>query len=64
MMYRLFQVAVMELGEKEKDVPKIVLNPITVVAKDDRDAALKVAMTSDELKGKDASRLEVVVRPF
>jgi hypothetical protein len=67
--YRLFQVAVLETQKVSKDekekAPRIVIEPICVVARNEQDAAIKVAMTStSKLKGIDQDQLEVVVRPF
>lgn len=74
MEYKLFQVAILELPKRNtgktedegyKALPKIVLEPVTVVARNEQDAALKVAMSqSSKLTGVDQERVEVVVRPF
>jgi hypothetical protein len=74
MSYKLYQVAVLELpkrtkSEKEEDsfskAPIVKLEPICVVAKNEQDAAIKVAMSNaDKFKGIDQDRMEVVVRPF
>jgi hypothetical protein len=74
MSYKLFQVAVLELPkrtktEKEEDTysraPVVKLEPVCVVAKNEQDAAIKVAMSNaDKFKGVDQDRMEVVVRPF
>lgn len=68
-MSQIFLVAVIEQPtkkqkEEENAMPKLVLEPTAVIAKDDKDAALKVAMRSEALKGLDQNKLEVVVRPF
>ena len=49
--------------EEEAKMEKIVLQPKIIVAKDDKDAAIKVVMNED-LKEHDQNRLQVVVRPF
>ena len=73
MDYKLYQVAVIELPKKCKkededtysQIPKIVLEPVTVIARNDQDAALKVALgQADKLKGVDQNRVELIVRPF
>jgi len=50
--------------EEENKMEELVLQPKIVVAKDDKSAAIKVVMESEELKGKDMNRVQVVVRPF
>ena len=50
--------------EEEGTLSRIVLQPLVVVARDDKDAAIKVVMNSPELKDIDQDRLEVVVVPF
>ena len=67
--YKLYQVAVIENMETKKDEqekpPKILLEPITVIAKSEQDAAIRVAMTKgDLLKSANPEMVEVVVRPF
>jgi len=69
MSYKLYQVAVIETIEVKKDEqekpPKVLLEPITIVAKSEQDAAIRVAMTKgDLLKSANPERVEVVVRPF
>jgi len=68
-MSQIYLVAVIEQPtKKEKDensaMPKLILEPTAVIAKDDKDAALKVAMKNEKLRGLDQDRLEVIVRPF
>lgn len=72
--YKLYQVAIIELpkrttkkneDEEYAQAPRMVLEPITIVAKSEQDAAIKVAMKQlPELKGIDQERMEVIVRPF
>lgn len=50
--------------EEDSKQEEIVVQPKIVVAKDDKEAAIKVVMESGELKGKDMNRISVVVRPF
>ena len=69
MSYKLYQVAVIENVEVKKDEvekpPKILLEPITVIAKNEQDAAIRVAMAKgDILKSANPEMVEVVVRPF
>jgi hypothetical protein len=69
MSYKLYQVAVIENVEVKKDEqekpPKILLEPITVIAKSEQDAAIRVAMLKGELlKSANAEMVEVIVRPF
>lgn len=68
-MSQIYLVAVLEIPTKKESeesgtLPKLVLEPTAVVARDDKDAALKVAMGNTKLQGLDKDRLEVVVRPF
>jgi len=71
-MYKLFQVAVLELPKRTKNdedgfskVPALVLEPTCVLARDDQDAAIKIAMKhANDIAKYDQERLEVVVRPF
>lgn len=69
MNYKLFQVAILENAEVKKDEeqkpPKVIIEPVTVVAKNEQDAAIRVAMANGEkLNGANQDRIEVVVRPF
>jgi hypothetical protein len=50
--------------EEEDKCETLIMQPRIVVAKDDKAAAIKVVMESEELKGKDMNRVAVVVRPF
>jgi len=66
MSYKLYQVAVLELPKRtksEKDdeafskAPVVKLEPVTIVAKNEQDAAIKVAMSNaDKFKGIDQDR--------
>ena len=65
----IYWVAVEELPtKKERDeenlLPKLLLPPVAVVARDDKDAALKVAMNHPVLKDAKPDRIQVTVRPF
>jgi len=65
----IYWVAVEEIPtrkdqEDKSALPKLVLPPTAVVARDDKDAALKVALGKEELKNYDQNRLNVIVRPF
>jgi hypothetical protein len=70
--YKLFQVAVLEMPKRGKTdeetssrAPIVKLEPVTVVAKNEQDAAIKVAMSNaSKFAGIDQDRMEVVVRPF
>lgn len=75
MEYKLYQVAVIELPKRStstkeddktfKSAPRLVLEPVTVIARSEQDAALRIAMTkATELKSIDPERVEVIVRPF
>ncbi len=43
-------------------MPRIVLEPMTIIAVDETSAVLKVVQ--EKLVGKDLNRIEVLVRPF
>lgn len=68
----IYWVAIEELPSKKEQeensaLPKLVLSPVAVSARDDKDAALKVALNPDNaklLEGVDRNRISVVVRPF
>ena len=65
----IYWVAIEELptkkGQDEQNLlPKLILAPTAVEARDDKDAALKVAMNYPALKEANPDRLQVVVRPF
>ena len=72
--YKLYQVAIIELPKRntKKDddeayaqAPKLVLEPVTIVAKSEQDAAIRIALSKGEaMKGVDKERMEVIVRPF
>ena len=69
MSYKLYQVAVLELPKKVKDeeegMPKVILEPTSILARNDQDAAIKIAMKfASKLAACDQEMLEVVVRPF
>ena len=68
-MGQIFMVAGMVMPRKkevEEDgaLPKLVMEPKAIIARDDKDAAIKAVMDCPELKDVDRDRLEVVVRPF
>jgi hypothetical protein len=50
--------------EEEEKMEELLFQPKVIVAKDDKAAAIKVVMESEELKGKDMNRITVVVAPF
>jgi len=60
--------AIIEPTKKEKEetsaMEKLVMQPKIIVARDDKDAAIKVVMGEESLKGLDADKLQIVVRPF
>ena len=65
----IYWVAVEELPTKKDQeelaaMPKLIVPPTAVEARDDKDAALKVAMGNEALKGANKDRLQVSVRPF
>ena len=68
----IYWVAIEEVpSKKEQDennaMPKLVLPPVAVSARDDKDAAIKVALdpaNATILKDVDKNRMSVVVRPF
>lgn len=65
----IYWVAVEEVptkkeAEETSALPKLILAPTAVEARDDKDAALKVALNNPVLKDADPNRINVVVRPF
>lgn len=60
--------AIIEPTKKEKEetsaMEKLVMQPKIIVARDDKDAAIKVVMGEESLKGIDVDKLQIVVRPF
>ena len=65
----LYWVAVRELPTKKEQeehsqLPKLILPPTAVEARDDKDAVLKVALNNAALAACDKNRMEVLVRPF
>lgn len=66
MLYWVCAVIEPTKKQREEDAKQeeIVVQPKIVVAKDDKEAAIKVVMEATELKGKDMNRVSVVVRPF
>lgn len=65
----IYWVAVEELPTKKDQeesgsLPKLIIPPTAVEARDDKDAALKVAMNNPALKDSNQDRLQVLVRPF
>ncbi len=68
-MGKIFLVAAMVMPRKkevEEDgaLPQLVMEPKAIIARDDKDVAIKAVMDCQELKDVDRDRLEVVVRPF
>ena len=68
MSFQPYMVIAIERLPKKKDeeekLPKVVLEPTVIIAKDDKSAATKVLITNDSLKSCDPDRLELYVRPF
>lgn len=65
----IYWVAIQELPtskqvKEESALPKLVLAPVAVEARDDKDAAIKVALDNPSLKSVNKERMQVVVRPF
>lgn len=65
----IFWVAIEELPTKQEQeeqslLPKLLVVPTAVEARDDKDAALKVAIDHPMLKGINRDKLQVLVRPF
>ncbi len=66
----IYWVAVEEIPtKKEREetaaLPKLIFEPIAVEARDEKDAAIRVALQNpDKFKGVDKYRLQVVVSPF
>ncbi len=60
--------AVLEPTKKVKEetnaMEELVMQPKIVVARDDKDAAIKVVMGEESLKGLDKNNLQIIVRPF
>jgi len=50
--------------EETGKLSEMVLQPETIVAKDEKDAAIKVILDCEKLKNVDRDKLEVLVRPF
>lgn len=67
-MSQIFWVVITELPTKEEseqgELPKIIIQPKVVVARDDKDAAVKVALSTTFGQEVNKDRLEVHVRPF
>ena len=66
--YKLFMVAVLEIPKQKTDEeelpPKLILEPVTVIAKSEQDAAIKIVIGNKGLDNVDKDRIEVIVRPF
>ena len=65
----IYWVAVEEVPTKKEQeeqgaLPKLLLAPVAVEARDDKDAALKVALNNPVLKDANMDKIQVVVRPF
>jgi hypothetical protein len=60
--------AIKEPTKKQRDeedaVEILIMQPKIVVAKDDKSAAINVVVDAEELKGRDLTKIQVVVRPF
>lgn len=50
--------------EEQNALPKLVLPPTAVEARDDKDAAIKVALDNPALKDISRDKMLVSVRPF
>jgi len=59
----LYEVAILEESEKEDGLERLVLGPVTVIARDPYTAAV-IAVEDNDLKDIDRRRMEVIVRPF
>jgi len=63
----LYEVAILEQPTKKKreegETEKLVLDPVAVVATDDKSAAIAAVMDNPDLKVK-KERMVVLVRPF
>lgn len=68
MEYKLFWVCAFERQLKKKDeeevIPKLVLQPKIILAKDEKSAAIKAMRDEASLKDCDIDRLEIAARPF
>ena len=68
MEFKLFWVCAFERQPKKKDeeeqMPKLILQPKCILAKDDKSAAIKAMRDEESLKTCDIDRLEIAVRPF
>lgn len=64
----IYWVAVEEVPTKkdaeEGKVTKLILQPTAVSARNEQEAAIKVALDNETLKGIDRDRMQVSVRPF
>lgn len=50
--------------EEQNALPKLIVPPTAVEARDDKDAAIKVALNNGALKDMDQDKMKVLVRPF
>ena len=50
--------------EENDAISKVIMGPKLIMARDDRDAALKVLLNDNEVKQAEQDRLELVIRPF
>jgi len=65
----IYWVAVEELPtKKEQDeenaLSKLILEPTAIIARDEQDAALRVALDNPKITNINKDKLKVVVRPF
>lgn len=67
-MSNIFWVVVTELPTKDEaeagKLPKMIIAPRAIMARDDKDAAMKVAIGANFGEEVNKDRLEVHVRPF
>lgn len=67
-MANLFEVVILENPTKAEaeagQLPKLVLGPIMVIAKDNQSAGVTAVMKHKDTITCDMSRAEVLVRPF
>lgn len=70
MQYRLYEVAILEQAKRTKDdgeggIPKVIVAPECIIARNDQDAAVKAALKfAIKLKDADPERIDFIVRPF
>ena len=61
----LYEVAILEESKEEGGLEKLVVGPVTVVARDPYSAAvITTEENAEEVSKVDRQRMEVLVRPF